>query len=170
MAITTITYNNKSFLNQNPSIADENKVNDTDLNEIKNVVNNNANNIGDLSLLDTGSDLVGAINNLVNTINTVTNYSSSEQLVGKWRDGSDLYRIVFEKTANYSNTTVAIGTLNTNYRMRMAEAMFYNSSNYNEYVMSNSNSAITHIDNDVQIVTTATWGNGTVEAVVYYTK
>lgn len=39
-----ITYNDKSFLNQNPSIADENKVNDTDLNEIKNVVNTNDDN------------------------------------------------------------------------------------------------------------------------------
>ena len=39
-----ITYNDKSFLNQNVSIADENKVNDTDLNEIKNVVNTNDDN------------------------------------------------------------------------------------------------------------------------------
>lgn len=30
-----ITYNDKTYLNQNPSIADENKVNDTDMNELK---------------------------------------------------------------------------------------------------------------------------------------
>jgi hypothetical protein len=36
-----ITYNDKSYLNQNLDIPDVNKVNDTDLNEIKNVVNSN---------------------------------------------------------------------------------------------------------------------------------
>lgn len=37
-----ITYQDKVFLNKNEDIADQNKVNDTDLNEIKNVVNENA--------------------------------------------------------------------------------------------------------------------------------
>lgn len=37
-----ITYQDKVFLNKNEEIADQNKVNDTDLNEIKNVVNENA--------------------------------------------------------------------------------------------------------------------------------
>lgn len=36
-----ITYNNKSFLNQNPSIPNANKVTDDDMNEIKSVVNAN---------------------------------------------------------------------------------------------------------------------------------
>lgn len=38
----TITYNDKTYLNENSSIADENKVKDTDMNEIKSVVNANA--------------------------------------------------------------------------------------------------------------------------------
>lgn len=42
MAVQTITYDDKQYLNQNSSIADVNKCNDTDLNEIKSVVNNNA--------------------------------------------------------------------------------------------------------------------------------
>ena len=42
MAVQTLTYDNKQFLNQNSDIADVNKVNDTDMNEIKSVVNNNA--------------------------------------------------------------------------------------------------------------------------------
>lgn len=37
-----ITYQDKVFLNKNEDIPDQNKVNDTDLNEIKNVVNENA--------------------------------------------------------------------------------------------------------------------------------
>ncbi len=42
MAVQTITYQNKQYLNQNTDIANINKVNDTDMNEIKSVVNNNA--------------------------------------------------------------------------------------------------------------------------------
>lgn len=42
MAVQTITYDDKQYLNQNSDIADVNKCNDTDLNEIKSVVNNNA--------------------------------------------------------------------------------------------------------------------------------
>jgi hypothetical protein len=43
MAIQTINYSDKSYINQNADIPDINKVNDTDMNEIKSVVNNNAN-------------------------------------------------------------------------------------------------------------------------------
>lgn len=43
MAIQTITYDNKVALNTNPDIADINKCNASDMNEIKSVVNNNAN-------------------------------------------------------------------------------------------------------------------------------
>ena len=97
-------------------------------------------------------------------------FSKNEQLVGSWTNGQDLYRRVYEKTGNFSKTTVALGTLNPNYRMRLAIATFYNSSNSNEYLMSNASSSITHIDNNINVVTTTTWGDGTVEAIVYYTK
>ena len=43
MAVQTITYGDKSYLNQNADIPATNKVQDTDMNEIKSVVNNNAN-------------------------------------------------------------------------------------------------------------------------------
>lgn len=42
MAVQTITYDDKQYLNQNSDIADINKVKDTDMNMIKSVVNNNA--------------------------------------------------------------------------------------------------------------------------------
>lgn len=68
-----ITYENKVALNVNSDIADVNKCNATDLNEIKNVVNenddnttNNSNAIGTLSNLNTTSK-----NNLVSAINEV---------------------------------------------------------------------------------------------------
>ena len=63
-----ITYEDKEFLNKNENIADKNKVNDTDLNQIKEVVNENNDNIGDLSELNTAdkSSVAGAINELTN--------------------------------------------------------------------------------------------------------
>ena len=42
MAVQTITYVDKSYLNENANIPATNKVQDTDMNEIKSVVNNNA--------------------------------------------------------------------------------------------------------------------------------
>lgn len=59
-----ITYEDKEFLNKNEEIADNRKVNDTDLNEIKQVVNTNDDNIGDLSNLNTTdkSSIVNGIN------------------------------------------------------------------------------------------------------------
>ena len=50
MAIQTITYSDKQAMGLQPSIPSENKVMDTDMNEIKSVVNNNAtilSNVGD---------------------------------------------------------------------------------------------------------------------------
>lgn len=49
MAVQTIGYGDKQFLNQNSDIADVNKVNDTDMNEIKSVVNNNAQEVANIT-------------------------------------------------------------------------------------------------------------------------
>ena len=65
--MSKITYENKVALNVNSDMADINKVNASDLNEIKNVVNTNDDNMGLLSNLNTTnkSNLVGAINSIV---------------------------------------------------------------------------------------------------------
>ena len=65
-----ITYQDKVFLNQNSQVADINKVTDTDLNQIKNVVNGNDANVGDLSDLNTvdKTSTVNAINEVVGRI------------------------------------------------------------------------------------------------------
>lgn len=98
------------------------------------------------------------------------NYSDTEQLVGKWVDGTNLYRRVYSKSDTYSTKTITIGTLDTNCRVRFATAVFYNSYNSNEYVMSNASSSIIHDGNNINIVTTVGWGVGEVDCVVYYTK
>lgn len=69
MAIVTINYTNKSDVNTSSTPA-ANKVAATDMNEIKSVVNTNANLQGDLANLDTTekSSIVGAVNEIKNKI------------------------------------------------------------------------------------------------------
>lgn len=82
MAVQTITYGDKSYLNQNADIPATNKVQDTDMNEIKAVVNNNA-----------------------NILQGETTYSLSETDTGKiWIDGKPIYRKVINCGALPNNT------------------------------------------------------------------
>ena len=64
MSITKITYTDKQQLNANASVNAVNKCQATDMNEIKTVVNTNADLQGDLASLGTSvkTDLVSAIN------------------------------------------------------------------------------------------------------------
>ena len=64
MSINKITYTDKQQLNANSSIQDINKVKAADMNEIKSVVNDNADLQGDLTNLETTeqSSIVSAIN------------------------------------------------------------------------------------------------------------
>lgn len=68
MSINTITYTDKQQLNANPSVADINKVQATDMNEIKSVVNDNATLMGDLTELPT-TDKTSIVNS-ISEINT----------------------------------------------------------------------------------------------------
>ena len=63
MAIQKISYSDKSYINENASVAAINKVQATDMNEIKSVVNNNA-------------DLIYPVGTIITT-NTNTNPSST---------------------------------------------------------------------------------------------
>ena len=72
-----ITYENKSAINQNSQIPDVNKVNASDMNQIKEAVNVNDDKVGELSDLTTPttSSIVGAINSVVSSgSNTNGNY------------------------------------------------------------------------------------------------
>lgn len=101
-----ITYENKVALNVNSDIADVNKCNATDLNEIKEVVNtnddnttNNSNAIGNLSSLNTTSknNLVSAINEVNGKINALTAVTLYEHTSG--RNGNI---ILYDNVSNYS--------------------------------------------------------------------
>lgn len=67
-----IGYTNKSALNQNASIADINKCNAADMNEIKSVVNANASECGNASALNTTdkTSIVNAVNEVNNNVGT----------------------------------------------------------------------------------------------------
>lgn len=75
MAISQITYATKSDINTSSAPA-ANKVSASDLNEIKTVVNGNANLMGDLSNLTTTdtTSLVNAINENTTDISTLVNW------------------------------------------------------------------------------------------------
>ena len=69
--MSKINYNDKQFLYQNADVPAENKVNDVDMNEIKQVVNENDDKIGDLNNLKTTdkSSIVNATNEVLEGLN-----------------------------------------------------------------------------------------------------
>ena len=104
-----ITYADKTALNTNSQIADVNKVNDSDLNEIKSVVNDNDTNVGDLSTLNTTdkSSIVNAINELLPTVLYSTNKEFSEiannTIITLNDDITNYQRVVFFGISNNEN-------------------------------------------------------------------
>jgi len=82
-----ITYSNKVALNENSSIADINKVNASDMNEIKSVVNENYNEVGDITNLTTTdkTSVVNAINE-VNRKDIITVYVTSNHTASSATD------------------------------------------------------------------------------------
>ena len=104
-----ITYADKVALNTNSQVADINKVNDSDMNEIKSVVNQNDTNVGNLSNLNTEDK--SSVVNAINEINNKGIYSTTETKIGTWIDGKDIYRKVinlgaFKLTNGVKNVTI----------------------------------------------------------------
>lgn len=87
-----ITYTDKVALNVDPSVANINKVTDADMNEIKSVVNTNDTNVGDITTLTTSNK--SSVVSATNEINARFNFSTTEQVIGTWTDGSTWYRKV----------------------------------------------------------------------------
>ena len=116
MAIQTITYQDKQYLNENLSIADINKVKDTDMNEIKSVVNTNANNIGDMSTLTTTntSSIVGAVNEI-----------NSARLESLWTNSSP--------TSSFAPQSIQLSSSNYDYLIWIFK--FHRSTNRQKSVM-----------------------------------
>lgn len=96
-----ITYTNKVALNENPEIADINKVTDDDMNEIKQVVNDNYNNTIQISdteptdsdnkiWIDTG-EVGSAVSEITNEYSTSTGIGYSANYVNNLMVGTVLF-------------------------------------------------------------------------------
>lgn len=107
-----ITYEDKVALNVNPDIADINKVNASDLNEIKNAVNINDENAGLLSNLNTTDK--SSMVNAINEVNNKFNYSTSEQIIGIDEDGKPIYKRSFSGITRDYDFTIFTSDYNTN--------------------------------------------------------
>lgn len=84
-----ITYGNKSYLNQNVDIPVANKVCDTDMNEIKSVVNNN------------DDETQSVIQNFA--------YSTTEQeTLDRWTNGEVIYRKVYTPQLASGNNDITL--------------------------------------------------------------
>ena len=109
MAIAEITYNDKSDINTT-STPEVNKITASNLNEIKSVVNTNANLMGDLSNLTTSdkSSVVNAINSKITSYNIV---AGTPVKTGKQIEGYDEYvvRINLGSLPNASNKEYPLG-------------------------------------------------------------
>lgn len=111
-----LTYENKVAINENTDIPDINKVTDDDMNEIKNVVNNN-------------DDEMITINTKLTNANA---YSTSETVVGTWL-GKPIYR----KVVQYNKTSNGQVDLNlSTYGIENVENIWLNQ---NSFIKTNNN-------------------------------
>ena len=72
MALKLVTFDDKKNLNNNPEIARINKVIDDDMNQLKDIANTNANNVGDLADLKTTD--VSSVVNAINEVFDISHY------------------------------------------------------------------------------------------------
>ena len=107
--MSKIGFADKVALNENASIPDINKCKASDMNEIKQVVNENDDNVGDLTQLETTNkdSIVGAINEVNTNDIRKSTYSTTEQVVGKWVNGKPIYRKVIN-TGEINLSTTAV--------------------------------------------------------------
>lgn len=79
-----INFNDKTYLNQNPSIADENKVKDTDMNELKYGVN----------------DILQLMGLLSDTYNTSTSYTAGDRVI----HNNQIYECISSTSGTWDST------------------------------------------------------------------
>lgn len=108
-----ITYTDKTALNINGDIADTNKVNASDMNEIKSVVNGNYNEVGDITTLTTTNktSVVNAINENESDITTLKNGGNWEPVPSNW--GTLYYRYITDKVVHVIGDITPGGTART---------------------------------------------------------
>lgn len=93
-----LTFSDKTYLNQNADIPENQKLTDANVNEIKNVVNSNDDNVGNLNNLNTTNK-----DNVVNAINEVNTQINNMRLVTLYENANGSYSdiILSESLTNY---------------------------------------------------------------------
>lgn len=120
MAINTITYSNKSDINSNSSVPAANKVQAADMNEIKTVVNANANVVGDGDNLVGASTVVDYLNGrtfrkiLWTNNNPTSSFSPQTVNLTETLDNYDAYEIIFLQSTT-AQRTFSTGVLPVGY-------------------------------------------------------
>ena len=134
-----------------------------------NYINGIDENVGDLTQLNTTNK-----SSMVNSINEVNNkfdYSTEEQVIGKWIDGKPLYRKIVSGAVPQSDyyPTVATGITNLDKVVSISLCLaygdnrqYFSSVKYNNYYLSKEN------DNKITIVAPDVEGDATF--TIYYTK
>ena len=200
-----ITYTDKVSTEIDPTIPEINKITDANMNEIKSVVNDNydysiyigdeADATSDTKLLietDTLTSLGTEITNTYSTsqvlgysanyVNKFADYSTSEQVVGKWIDGKPLYRKIITGTLTQRSTEVNVslnasvstiakieGNLLATATGQAFGINYYLNSTSSTYVKVYVNSASAN-QNTVGIYQNVTGGNVDYFVIVEYTK
>jgi hypothetical protein len=170
-----ITYDNKSTLNPQPSVANANKVSSGDMNEIKSVVNTNYGEVGNIANLNTTDK--SSVVNAINELKGGEIYSTSEVKTNKTLNGKPIYRsyvtYTHSATGNYTyNHNLNIETLVSANIFLSVAGQTISSHGYrpNPYISGNNSFHVGQITQN-SIVSTATgWSNNTVYAWLEYTK
>lgn len=144
-------------------------INETNLNKIEQGIYEAHNNIGDLTQLNTTNK--GSIVNSINEVNNKFNYSTEEQVVGKWTNGKPIYRKVVTGTVPKSDSypTVATGITNLDKVISISVVLaygdnrqYFSSVKYDNYYLGKEG------DNKITIVTPVVEGDATF--TICYTK
>lgn len=122
MAVQTITYEDKQYLNQNADIPATNKVQDTDMNEIKEVVNNNA--------AETSSNTTNISNITGQILWTNPNPSSaisSDTTITLSSDDYDILKVFYKQSLNNNAmyTQEWVKTFNTRIGIESTDGVAY---------------------------------------------
>jgi hypothetical protein len=146
MAIQTITYEDKQYINQNADIPATNKVQDTDMNEIKSVVNNNANEFAEnINLQETyatnsyaGVAIAGSANafNGFNIFNSYGNLTTSSNgiTIGSGINGILVSGLVGLQNASSNYNLVNAGLMKNGTIIESALTELRNSNGTQSYV------------------------------------
>lgn len=157
MAVQTITYEDKSYLNQNADIPATNKVQDTDMNEIKSVVNNNAN--------ETNTNT----NNITNILSAEI-YSTSEVKTNYlWTNNKPIYRKVITGQCTTANNWETIGSVTNIDRLIEAKGIIGGYLPFPTFVTTSYNASIQKSGSNIQARTVG-YTNTEMTIVLLYTK